>query len=205
MTIQIARCPEHGLHGERDECFVCGGPVEQVEMIEAKPADIFLTLYRDSFHDGIPAEDIQGAENALARARSSRDQTQSLWTGVASVTTDPRSLGGGISGPGGPHDEGQFVIDTSNALLLDYHTVVRVDTDDPDDLVVALLLEGRINRLTDRAKVLVLTNEDGVAAFISELLALLGRAGGPFQQRLGDRLQALRDEGLDRPDEGAGA
>lgn len=35
MTIEavlIARCPQHGLHGERDSCFVCGGPVEQVLM-----------------------------------------------------------------------------------------------------------------------------------------------------------------------------
>lgn len=36
--IYIARCPEHGLHGQRDECFVCGGPVDQVPMIESKPA-----------------------------------------------------------------------------------------------------------------------------------------------------------------------
>lgn len=34
-TVKIARCPEHGLHGARDECFECGGPVEQVEMVEA--------------------------------------------------------------------------------------------------------------------------------------------------------------------------
>lgn len=41
MTVFIARCPEHGLHGEREECFVCGGPVEQVEMVEVRslPAD----------------------------------------------------------------------------------------------------------------------------------------------------------------------
>ena len=31
-TYYIARCPVHGLHGERQECFVCGGPVEQVPM-----------------------------------------------------------------------------------------------------------------------------------------------------------------------------
>jgi hypothetical protein len=36
-AVHIARCPEHGLHGERDECFVCGGPVEQVPMV---PADL---------------------------------------------------------------------------------------------------------------------------------------------------------------------
>ena len=35
----IARCPEHGLHGERTECFVCKGPVEQVPMVELAQAD----------------------------------------------------------------------------------------------------------------------------------------------------------------------
>jgi hypothetical protein len=33
----IARCPEHGLHGERDECFVCGGEVEQVPFVPLDP------------------------------------------------------------------------------------------------------------------------------------------------------------------------
>lgn len=33
MTVTIARCPEHGLHGDREECFVCGGPVEQVRIV----------------------------------------------------------------------------------------------------------------------------------------------------------------------------
>jgi NTP pyrophosphatase (non-canonical NTP hydrolase) len=32
-VVRIARCPEHGLHGERAECFVCGQPVEQVPMV----------------------------------------------------------------------------------------------------------------------------------------------------------------------------
>lgn len=33
--VEIARCPEHGLHGERTSCFVCGGEVEQVRMVLA--------------------------------------------------------------------------------------------------------------------------------------------------------------------------
>lgn len=32
----FARCPEHGLHGERDDCFVCSGPVEHVPMVTAE-------------------------------------------------------------------------------------------------------------------------------------------------------------------------
>lgn len=32
-VVYVARCPEHGLHGCRQECFECGGPVEQVPMV----------------------------------------------------------------------------------------------------------------------------------------------------------------------------
>jgi hypothetical protein len=38
QSVTIARCPEHGLHGERTECFVCGGPVEQIEMVPVNDA-----------------------------------------------------------------------------------------------------------------------------------------------------------------------
>jgi hypothetical protein len=31
--VDIARCPEHGLHGSRKHCFVCEKPVEQVPMV----------------------------------------------------------------------------------------------------------------------------------------------------------------------------
>lgn len=37
-TVFIARCPEHGLHGARDSCFECGGPVEQVLMAPVEQA-----------------------------------------------------------------------------------------------------------------------------------------------------------------------
>lgn len=37
-VVHIARCSEHGLHGERTECFVCRGPVEQVAMVALDPA-----------------------------------------------------------------------------------------------------------------------------------------------------------------------
>lgn len=32
-VVHIARCPAHGLHGERAECFECGEPVERVPMV----------------------------------------------------------------------------------------------------------------------------------------------------------------------------
>lgn len=35
----IAECPEHGLHGQREECFVCGKPVRQVRMVLASEAE----------------------------------------------------------------------------------------------------------------------------------------------------------------------
>lgn len=37
---EIACCPIHGLHGERDECYVCGGPVEKILMKPVYPDDL---------------------------------------------------------------------------------------------------------------------------------------------------------------------
>jgi hypothetical protein len=42
-VILAARCPEHGLHGERTTCFECGGPVEQVPMVRL--ADVGDSLF----------------------------------------------------------------------------------------------------------------------------------------------------------------
>lgn len=36
---RIARCPEHGLHGQRQECHECGGDVDQVPMVEVRGMD----------------------------------------------------------------------------------------------------------------------------------------------------------------------
>jgi hypothetical protein len=46
--VNIARCPEHGLHGERPECFVCGGAVEQVPMVPASEITRLKGLLRDA-------------------------------------------------------------------------------------------------------------------------------------------------------------
>jgi hypothetical protein len=64
----------------------------------------------------------------------------------------------------------------------------------------ALLLSGRINRTSDRAEVLFLFGTDGVAAIVTELMALLGRATGNDESALiladiADRMATLRAEG----------
>lgn len=38
-VVNIAHCPEHGLHGSRERCFVCDQPVEQVPMVPASRLD----------------------------------------------------------------------------------------------------------------------------------------------------------------------
>jgi hypothetical protein len=38
-VVEIACCPEHGLHGCRSACFECGGPVDQMPMITVAEAD----------------------------------------------------------------------------------------------------------------------------------------------------------------------
>jgi hypothetical protein len=112
------------------------------------------------------------------------------------MTTDPRKLGGGIAGPGGPYDRGGVVIDTRNAVLLDGSQValidaVRGETHEPS---FAVELQGRVNKTTDRVTVLYLTGADGIAALVSELLAVASRAGNDLTTDVLARLeQRLRE------------
>ncbi len=105
---------------------------------------------------------------------------------------DPRKTGGDIAGPGGPHDRNAVTIDTTDAVLLDHSDVCLMETAG-GSVVLAMLLEGRINKTTDRARNLYLLNEDGAAALVTELLALAHRIGPEFGHRFTARLQHLLD------------
>lgn len=108
------------------------------------------------------------------------------------ISGDPRKTGGDIAGPGGPHDRDSVIVDTTNAVLLDASTVVEVEST-ANGPVLAMLLEGRINHSTDRARNLYLMNEDGAAALVTELMALAHRMGPEFGERFMQRLQNLID------------
>jgi hypothetical protein len=108
------------------------------------------------------------------------------------ISGDPRKTGGDIAGPGGPHDRNSVIIDTTDAVLLDSSNVCLMDTTSGTP-VLAMLLEGRINKTTDRARNLYLLNEDGAAALVTELLALAHRIGPEFGERLMQRVQHLLD------------
>ncbi|MFL5313059.1 MAG: hypothetical protein ACJ79H_21715 [Myxococcales bacterium] len=42
--VLIARCPVHGLHGDRHFCYACGGPVERVPMLPVTREEIGLLI-----------------------------------------------------------------------------------------------------------------------------------------------------------------
>lgn len=44
--VRIARCPVHGLHGEREECFACRGPVEQERMVSVEDVVTIVSRMR---------------------------------------------------------------------------------------------------------------------------------------------------------------
>jgi hypothetical protein len=106
------------------------------------------------------------------------------------ISGDPRKSGGDIAGPGGPHDRNSVIIDTTDAVLLNHSDVCLMETSTGTP-VLAMLLEGRINKTTDRARNLYLMNEDGAAALVTELLALAHRIGPEFGQRFTARLEHL--------------
>ncbi|MFC7794630.1 hypothetical protein [Streptomyces cinereoruber] len=105
------------------------------------------------------------------------------------ISGDPRKSGGDIAGPGGPHDRDSVIVDTTNAVLLDASTVVEVESNSGP--IIGMLLEGRINQTTDRARNLYLMNEDGAAALVTELMALAHRMGPEFGERFMARLENL--------------
>jgi hypothetical protein len=111
------------------------------------------------------------------------------------ISGDPRKSGGDIAGPGGPHDRNSVVLDTTNAVLLDSSDVCLVEAPGRNGPFLAMLLEGRINKTTDRARNLYLMNEDGAAALVTELMALAHRIGPEFGARFTARLEHLLDNG----------
>src|SRR4030042_440398 len=94
--------------------------------------------------------------------------------------TDPSTLGVAIAGPGDPHSIGEHVLDMSSSLIMESYEVSVVDKyarGKPAGLDIFMIIGGRVNKTTRRAKVGVLLGPDGVAAIVSELLAIGQRAG----------------------------
>jgi hypothetical protein len=114
-----------------------------------------------------------------------------------SAASDPRRLGGSISGPGGPYDEHAVVIDTRNAVILEAAEVAIVgavrDGVLDEKPITALVLRGRINKTTERVQALYLLNEDGAAGIITELVGVASRAGwgDEFLERVKARMDAM--------------
>ena len=98
----------------------------------------------------------------------------------------------GIIG-GSAFGQGDAIIDTTNAVLLDHVDVAIVGMLRPTgaETVIALDLGGRVNNTTVNRSRLYLLNADGAAAIISELLGVAGRADPGFLELLLDRISNL--------------
>lgn len=116
------------------------------------------------------------------------------------MSTDPRRIRGGMSGPGGPHDISGVVLDARNAVMLE---TVDVSTIDPEhgargQHALAMVLGGRINQTKERVSVLFVFGTDGAASIVTELIALYGRATGNSAEFIADvteRMDKLTNEG----------
>lgn len=121
-------------------------------------------------------------------------------------TNDPRKPGGAVAGMGGSKVRNSMVVDTRSAVLMDDVTVLEVEAQRrglPGQRVLAMTLEGRINKTEDRSAILYLFDADGAAALITELLALASRMGPTFEQYLYQRIDALKSGGHTGPGEGS--
>lgn len=92
-------------------------------------------------------------------------------------TADPRVAGGTlVAGV-----DGEVLLDTRNAVLLETATVARMDNPSDGRTVAALFLEGTLNRSTDRSAILYLTDAAGTASLVAELVGLAARMGPDFE------------------------
>jgi hypothetical protein len=113
------------------------------------------------------------------------------------AASDPRRIdSAGIAGPGGPRDRGQVIIDTTNAVLLDYTGVALIDEmkTGGGGPLFAVQLAGRINRTQDRATTLFLVGADGIAGLVTELLAVASRSGVDLSGEVIEALESRMDE-----------
>lgn len=87
------------------------------------------------------------------------------------VRLDPREMtSGGIHGPGGQHDYGMNIIDTSNAILVDQHFSAWIDEwqTQGQGTAFALTYEGRIHHKTDRAQVMLVGDLNFLAGLVAD-------------------------------------
>jgi hypothetical protein len=134
------------------------------------------------------------------RKRSKRfwNPSKRSWNPQPNGHTNPRRLGGDIIGPGGPNDFGGVVLDCADAILAESFEVAVVDkisADQPTGRDIYLVVDGRINKTRERARVGMMIGTDGAAALVTELLALADRAGPRLLKDITDRLTALDREG----------
>lgn len=111
--------------------------------------------------------------------------------------TDPRKASGGAIIGGTPHGIGDALLDMSKVVLMEDFTVTEV--------VVARqgawqqntwfqVIGGRINKTSDQVTIGLLTNTDGIAAQLTELLSMAHRAGPDLLDDTTRRLTALHQQ-----------
>lgn len=108
--------------------------------------------------------------------------------------SDPRTLGGGMSGPGGSRNQGAVLLDVTDVVLLNSIDVCTVDVARRGELTaqrIYMTLGGRVNRRADVATVGFVFGTDGAAVLITQLLALADRFGVEMLTDIASRLVDL--------------
>lgn len=148
-------------------------------------------MFVETWLDGHPTP--EQLANALIKARDLAKEP------VKPGGTDPRIPGGGIAGPGGPHDRNAVVIDATDAVLMDNVHVALIEPYKDGERIATkpwwvLHLGGRINKTQERAEIAYLFDVDGAAGIVTELIALASRQGQEVRDDLMERVEARLDD-----------
>ncbi len=110
---------------------------------------------------------------------------------------DPRTLGGSITGPGGPHDRDAVVVDMTDCVLMDHVDVCTVAGFYQGVQAgerIFMTLGGRVNKTSRHVQVGFMFGSDGAAGLITELLALADRHGPELLDDVTRRLTVMYQE-----------
>lgn len=97
-------------------------------------------------------------------------------------------------GDADPHGRDNVQVDVRKAILMDtvnVSVVGAIRKGEMEEVVLALELQGRVNKRDYRRSELFIFDADGAAAIISELFGLAQRVGPEFSKLLEERLAAL--------------
>lgn len=134
--------------------------------------------------------------NECGKTSPLAEWTVGVWTPQGAAVDSTDGLGGDIAGleDASPYERDSVVLDTRNAVLLEAQSVAMSTNPSDGRSICFLLMEGRVNQSSRRARTGYLLNADAAASIVSQLVAIAARQGGDYEAEFLHTLAVRMDQ-----------